>query len=363
MGFLSGIAKKAKSEFRKAQQSGGMSHDEQQAAALQGGSETDYASRAAACCPAEVYMFSGCMDSQTSADVSNVQSFGLPSGSGPSGAGGACTNALLSKAHASGSLSWKELLEDMVSFLKQKGYSQVPCLSTSRKTNLNDRFAITQPGGGRTYSVLVGINYRSHSQGQLSGCVNDVASMKNYITQNGFYEDPNCMRILVDENSSHIRIPTGQPTKANILDSIRWMTRQARPGDTCFFHYSGHGGQQKDTSGDEEDGMDETLIPVDYKTAGVITDDDLYEELCATLPEGVRLVCVMDCCHSGTILDLPYVFVANNQGLTHAASSGGYTAPNPAFNGVIAKFLQMGIEVLGKKYPALIKLQHFIPKQ
>lgn len=37
-------------------------------------------------------MFSGCMDSQTSADVHDVSKFGLPNADG---AGGACTNAML----------------------------------------------------------------------------------------------------------------------------------------------------------------------------------------------------------------------------------------------------------------------------
>ena len=37
-------------------------------------------------------MFSGCMDSQTSADVQDVSKFGLPNADG---AGGACTNAML----------------------------------------------------------------------------------------------------------------------------------------------------------------------------------------------------------------------------------------------------------------------------
>lgn len=37
-------------------------------------------------------MFSGCMDSQTSADVKDVSKFGLPDADG---AGGACTNAML----------------------------------------------------------------------------------------------------------------------------------------------------------------------------------------------------------------------------------------------------------------------------
>lgn len=37
-------------------------------------------------------MFSGCEDAQTSADVHDVKKFGLPDASG---AGGACTNAVL----------------------------------------------------------------------------------------------------------------------------------------------------------------------------------------------------------------------------------------------------------------------------
>ena len=35
----------------------------------------------------------------------------------------------------------------------------------------------------------------------------------------------------------------------------------------------------KDTSGDEADGMDETLCPVDYEESGQIVDDDIFEEV------------------------------------------------------------------------------------
>ena len=36
-----------------------------------------------------------------------------------------------------------------------------------------------------------------------------------------------------------------QPTRANILSGIRWLTKDAQPGDSLFLHYSGHGGQVK----------------------------------------------------------------------------------------------------------------------
>ncbi len=37
---------------------------------------------------------------------------------------------------------------------------------------------------------------------------------------------------------------------------------------------SGHGGQTQDLDGDEDDGMDEVIYPVDFKRAGHIVDDE-----------------------------------------------------------------------------------------
>ena len=39
---------------------------------------------------------SGCKDEQTSADVGSAATFHLPANVGPGGAGGACTNAMMS---------------------------------------------------------------------------------------------------------------------------------------------------------------------------------------------------------------------------------------------------------------------------
>ncbi len=47
---------------------------------------------------------------------------------------------------------------------------------------------------------------------------------------------------------------------------------------------------------------------VDYNEAGLILDDDLFEILVKPLPKDAHLVCIFDCCHSGTVLDLPYLF-------------------------------------------------------
>lgn len=39
---------------------------------------------------------------------------------------------------------------------------------------------------------------------------------------------------------------------------------------------TGHGGQTKDLDGDEDDGYDEVIYPVDFRTAGHIVDDDMH---------------------------------------------------------------------------------------
>jgi len=98
------------------------------------------------------------------------------------------------------------------------------------------------------------------------------------------------------------------PTRANITAQLRWLVQDVQPGDVLFFHFSGHGAQAEDPHGYEEDGMNETIVPVDFKSAGQMTDDEISELIVRHLPEGVRLTAVMDCCHSGTGLDLPYAW-------------------------------------------------------
>ncbi len=78
---------------------------------------------------------------------------------------------------------------------------------------------------------------------------------------------------------------------------------------TCL--YNKHLTAHYDCAYPKEDGYDETLVPVDYATAGQIRDDLLYEVLIAAIPAGVTVTCIMDCCHSGTVLDLPYQFKAD----------------------------------------------------
>lgn len=149
---------------------------------------------------------------------------------------------------------------------------------------------------------MIGINYFGQ-KGQLRGCINDVKNMSTYLNQNFGYARED-MVLLTDDQQN----PMSQPTKANILRAMHWLVKDAQPNDSLFFHYSGHGGQTPDLDGDEDDGYDEVIYPVDFRVAGHIVDDEMHRIMVKPLRPGVRLTAIFDSCHSGSALDLPYIY-------------------------------------------------------
>jgi len=147
--------------------------------------------------------------------------------------------------------------------------------------------------------LLIGINYVGSSS-QLMGCINDVTNMYNFL--NSKYDlDPNNVHILTDNTEE-------KPNKKNILKELQWLASNNKPGDSLFLHYAGHGSHIHDFSNDEDDGRDEVLVPLDYRTAGLIVDDQLRKILVEPLLNNVQLFCVFDCCHSGTMLDVRHKY-------------------------------------------------------
>lgn len=106
--------------------------------------------------------------------------------------------------------------------------------------------------------------------------------------------------------SEEERDPYRIPTKHNIRMAMYWLVQGCQAGDSLVFHYSGHGSQQRNYTGDEVDGFDETLCPLDFETQGMIVDDEINATLVRPLPRGAKLHAIIDACHSGTMLDLPY---------------------------------------------------------
>lgn len=145
--------------------------------------------------PADVRMISGCQDAQTSADVGNVSQFSLPDPAGR--AGGACTSALLKTLYHQGGedMSFVEVLTNMRKTLSTGQYTQIPQLSSSRKMDIQQPFAIVN-GGGTRRALLIGINYVGQ-QGQLSGCHNDVGNIKDYLMERQGFDESNITVLMV----------------------------------------------------------------------------------------------------------------------------------------------------------------------
>ncbi|CAG8556227.1 15532_t:CDS:2 [Dentiscutata heterogama] len=149
---------------------------------------------------------------------------------------------------------------------------------------------------GHKRALLIGINYIG-TKFKLEGCINDVKNIKEFLINHFKFKESEIV-VLTDEQHDQSRIPT----RENILKEMKALVANAQP------HDSGHGGQQIDTDGDEEDGYDETIMPLDFQTRGQIIDDEMHHILVDGLPAGCRLTVVFDSCHSGTVLDLPYVY-------------------------------------------------------
>jgi len=194
------------------------------------------------------------------------------------------------------------------SFSFSSGASSCSSSSSSSDSGHSQR-GLVWNGGGKKKALLIGINYLTLAvgKGRLNGCANDVANMKKIIVNNFGFPEAN-IRCLIDEGETN---PANLPTHQNILNSIKWLVGDAVSGDSLFFHFSGHGSQVPDKDNDEEDGKDETIIPMDFRTAGQIIDDVLFKELVKPVPKGARLTSFMDCCHSGTGLDLPFTYESN----------------------------------------------------
>ncbi|PWA72815.1 putative, Caspase-like domain protein [Artemisia annua] len=178
---------------------------------------------------------------------------------------------------------------------------------------------------GKKRAVLCGVTYNNHKK-KLVASVYNVKSMQQLLVNKlGFpYAS---IRILTEEESDRSRIPT----KRNIEEALRWLVHGCQSGDSLMFYYSGHGTRVRDQNGDEIDGYDEALCPVDYKQAGMIVDDDINAIIVAPLTYGVTLHSVIDTCFSGTVLDLPFHCKINQEGLyiweehqlTNKGTSGG----------------------------------------
>ncbi|MGW5777991.1 caspase family protein [Streptomyces sp. NPDC003863] len=123
--------------------------------------------------------------------------------------------------------------------------------------------------------------------GTLNACENDAHDMARLARTAGF-------------EATTLLTPDG--TTANITSVLHEAAARLVAGDILLFTYSGHGGQVPDVTGsdDEPDALDETLVFYDRQ----FLDDEVAQAFRA-FADDVRIVALLDCCHSGSSIELP----------------------------------------------------------
>lgn len=103
-----------------------------------------------------------------------------------------------------------------------------------------------------------------------------------------------------------------QATFDNITTQLSQFADKTKKGDIVYLHFSAHGQPVEDLNGDEEDGWDEAVIPIDaykYYKKGVyegkkhLLDDQLntyVKKLRDKIGPTGFLYVVIDACHAGT---------------------------------------------------------------
>ncbi len=166
---------------------------------------------------------------------------------------------------------------------------------------------VPQMARAETRAVLVGVGEYLYLDADLKGPVNDVGLMAETLRLRGVAAGS--ITVLADEAAELPQgVARGLPDRAAILDALGDALAASAPGDTLVFYFSGHGAQAPDNDGDEGGGMDEIFLPRDTRgwnggigeVENAIRDDEFAAFAARVAEREVKLVAILDACHSGT---------------------------------------------------------------
>jgi len=125
---------------------------------------------------------------------------------------------------------------------------------------------------------------------QLQGAVNDVETLKAILLK-PYRFTPDDVAVLENQNA----------TRAAVFDALEKLTAKITRDDVVLFYYAGHGSQVRNTLSEENDKLDESVLPADSRLgAPDIRDKELRRVFNRMLDRGARLTAIFDTCHSGS---------------------------------------------------------------
>merc|ERR1719158_775444 len=164
------------------------------------------------------------------------------------------------------------------------------------------------------------------------------------------------VKILEDAGVESIsRLQNTEATKEKVLDEIKRVGELCDENDVFVFFYSGHGNPMPDQDCDEEDGKDEAMcLPYSdgrCDEGSWLRDDDFADAVATHVTAGSKVI-ILDCCHSGTLLDFSKDFWKGQKAVSitgcrdaqESAAMGGGTR-----GGAFSKCLNAAVRSLGDK--------------
>lgn len=147
------------------------------------------------------------------------------------------------------------------------------------------------------HAVVISIEYLKTKR-EIDGPHQSADNFASYLKACGITD----IVSLSDSLNDPSFVKSSSPTKSNILVALKDLYAKCanKPECMAIVYFSGHGKKQG-------------ICPVDYKTKGIITDDDLHSLLVVPIQttrefKMLKLRVFLDTCNSASLLNLPLVW-------------------------------------------------------
>lgn len=165
---------------------------------------------------------------------------------------------------------------------------------------------ISPAKAGNKKAILISVSYANTGGARkLESCANLSLLYDLLILHLGFTKEN--VWVLTDEPRAVPGAATFFPTRANIVNGMRWLVRNSGKGDQLMFSFSGHGCRIE--SEDTQAPFDDCILPSDHPSSRPITEREITDILVQTLDARATLTTLFDCRNSALVMKLPYVHV------------------------------------------------------
>ncbi|NQV19635.1 MAG: caspase family protein [Armatimonadetes bacterium] len=140
------------------------------------------------------------------------------------------------------------------------------------------------------YALVIGVSSYEESSNDLRYAKKDASDFQDALLKFGRFNKDN-IKLLMDKDA----------TRENIRKNLEgWLKTKAKKNDLAIIFFSGHGTQVIDTDGDEDDGLDECLLPYDFDNEdySTVIIDDVFAYWIKNL-QSEKVLIIFDNCYSG----------------------------------------------------------------